>query len=426
MKSKKMRFLSLAMSFLVLFGSASVLSSCAEKEAPMPPEGTYTRMTVDINPSVEFMVDDQNKVVSATALNDDGSILIAGEAFVGKTPEEAVEMVVSLANDTGYLVKGSVEVGDNTVKISISGNSEYADYLRDKIDENVQDFLKKHDIEGKVERLEAKALDAMRNQVVADGLFTEEEVAEMDEQQLYRALAAGRVETALLLTEELRQTYYRAREYKISFAEREATVKIIDGMGNAYLLMRTAYSTALDAYSQTIVKLDDLRYELLISPESEYQKSLAALRDAKEELLKEKNYVASLEVGSELYLSATATLKISEEDYNRALAAYEKLGEQANAAMESLITLMRSGEQALIELENKFPEEIKTKLTENAKELEDAANRAKDSFFAEFEAAHKDDIQSITDALVAKKQQLIEDAKNPTPGTTGEVTTTAA
>ena len=74
-------------------------------------------MTVDINPSVEFMIDDQNKIVSVTALNDDGSILIVGEAFVGKTPEEAVEMMVTLASDTGYLVQGNAEAAENTVKI---------------------------------------------------------------------------------------------------------------------------------------------------------------------------------------------------------------------------------------------------------------------------------------------------------------------
>ena len=70
-----------------LFLTAISFTSCANVR---PEEGSITRMTVDINPSVEFMIDDQNKIVSVTALNDDGSILIVGEAFLGKTPEEAV------------------------------------------------------------------------------------------------------------------------------------------------------------------------------------------------------------------------------------------------------------------------------------------------------------------------------------------------
>ena len=103
MKAK--RLLSLVLVMLLILGSAFQIVPCAGSEKK-PAEGTYTRMTVDINPSVEFMVDDQNKVVSVTALNDDGSILIAGEAFIGKTPEEATELVVQLATDAGYRVKG--------------------------------------------------------------------------------------------------------------------------------------------------------------------------------------------------------------------------------------------------------------------------------------------------------------------------------
>ena len=73
----KKRIFSLALVILMVV-SMLAFTSCNKAK---PEEGTVTRMTVDINPSVEFMVDDQNKVVSVTALNDDGSILIAGEAF---------------------------------------------------------------------------------------------------------------------------------------------------------------------------------------------------------------------------------------------------------------------------------------------------------------------------------------------------------
>ena len=55
----KIKCLSLALCLCLLIGMALPLASCKKSE-PTPPEGTYTRMTVDINPSVEFMVDDQN------------------------------------------------------------------------------------------------------------------------------------------------------------------------------------------------------------------------------------------------------------------------------------------------------------------------------------------------------------------------------
>ena len=387
-----------------IFLSSILFTSCSNAK---PEEGSVTRMTVDINPSVEFMIDDQNKIVSVTALNDDGSILIVGEAFVGKTPEEAVEMMVRLASDTGYLVQGNVEASENTVKISISGDSKYAEQLKKDITEKANDTLKALDINGKVEKVEALKIDALRQIALSTSLYTEEEISAMDEDQLYKVISAGRVETALLLTEEMRSAYYSAKEYKISFAEREETARIIKELGGLYNLTHTAYKTALDVYSTAITELDNFRYEMLVSPESEYQKSLAKLREAKVELLKQKNYTASLDVNGEEYASATITLQLTEENYNKMLAAYEKIGTDLNASLEALIASLIQAETKLIELENTlFDENIEAKLQEKATEIEANLNAAKDGFFAEFERAHAEDIVAIEQTLLAKKQQL--------------------
>ena len=387
-----------------LFLTAISFTSCSNAK---PEEGSVTRMTVDINPSVEFMIDDQNKIVSVTALNDDGSILIVGEAFVGKTPEEAIEMMVTLASDTGYLVQGNAEASENTVKISVSGDSKYAEQLKKDITEKANDTLKALDINGTVEKVEALKIDALRQMALSTSLYTEEEISTMDEGQLYKVISAGRIETALLITEEMRSAYYSAKKYKISFAEREETARIIKELGGLYNLTHTAYKTALDVYSTAITELDNFRYEMLVSPESEYQKSLTELREAKIELLKQKNYTASLNVNGEEYASATVTLQLTEENYNKMLAAYEKIGTDLNAALEALIAKLRQAESKLTELEDTlFDENIEAKLQENAAEIEASLNAAKDGFFAEFESAHAEDIAAIEETLLAKKQQL--------------------
>lgn len=412
----KIKCLSLALCLCLLIGMALPLASCKKSE-PTPPEGTYTRMTVDINPSVEFMVDDQNKVVSVTALNDDGSILIAGEAFVGKTPEEATRMVVSLATDAGYLVKGEIHV-ENTdesqkVEISVSGNSDYAKELAKNVKSDVEKYLKDNKITATVESVKAKTLDEMRKVVIADGLFTEDEVKDMTEEQLYKALAAGRIETAQLLTAEMREAYYRAKDYKISFVEKQATADIISGMGATYKVLMSGYSTALAAYSTSIDTLDELRYSLLVDPESAYQKALASLRDAKEDLLKEKKLIFSVKDGDKTYAEISASFKLSEETYNKALKAVEDAGAAANKAMETAIAALREVETQLKALEEKLREneDISAKLTAEAQNLEDTLNKAKDNFFAEFEAAHKSDIEKAEADLEAKKQELIAAAK---------------
>ena len=399
----KTRFISMFLVCIILLTAIS-FTSCSNAK---PEEGSVTRMTVDINPSVEFMIDDQNKVVSVTALNDDGSILVVGEAFVGKTPEEAVEMMVTLASDTGYLVHGNVEASKNTVKISISGDSEYAKQLMKNVTEKADSVMKKLDISGVVEKAEALKLEELRKLALSTSLYTEEEINDMDEKQLYKVISVGRIETALILTEDMRAAYYSAKEYKISFAEREETARIIKELGGLYTLTHAAYKTALDVYSTAITELDNFRYEMLVSPESEYQKSLSKLREAKVELLKQKNYTASLDVNGEEYAAATVTLQLTEENYNKLLAAYEKVGSDLNASLETLIAQLRQAETKLVELENTlFDENIEAKLQEKATEIEASLNAAKDGFFAEFERAHAEDIAAIEQSLLAKKQQL--------------------
>jgi hypothetical protein len=204
----------------------------------------------------------------------------------------------------------------------------------------------------------------------------------------------------------MRVAYHTAKEYEISFARREETAKVIEGLGGLYTLVHTAYKSALDLYSTAITELDEFRYEMLVSPDSEYQKALSRLREAKVELLKQKNYTATLEVNGEEYASATVTLQLSEQNYNRMLSDLERIGDELNATLEALIAALRQAETTLIELETHFDANVQEKLTQKAAEIEAPLNAAKDGFFAEFEAAHADDIEGVEASLLAKKQEL--------------------
>ena len=92
---KKLFKLSLVVVMVALVGFFLVGCNKENKK-----EENMTRVTVDINPSIEIIVDEDDKVVSVTALNDEGNIIIVGETIVGKTVEEAVNIIVSVATET--------------------------------------------------------------------------------------------------------------------------------------------------------------------------------------------------------------------------------------------------------------------------------------------------------------------------------------
>lgn len=391
------------MSLALAAGTCALLAGCGGGDGE-----AAARMQVDINPSVEFILDADNKVLSVTALNDDGALIVAGEAFVGKTAEDAVELMASISTDAGYLVKGELSAGQDGITISITGDEEAAQKLYEDVKAGVDAFLEKSGIDAAVERGEALKLDALRDLVqAADPTLTDEEVAAMTEEQLLNALKISRIETAQLLTEELRAAYNTAKEYDFRFAERQATKSVIEGLGSAYESFLNGYAAALDSYQKAIQAVEQARYDYLVDAGSDYQKILAEVREQKDKVLEQRKEAAELPEGAAKE-AAKAALAAEEAILETKEAALELAGDAANASFDLALSAMKTVENALTELEKTFPEEITTALTENAQKAQDAMNAAKDEAFAKFEEAHKEDIEQALADLQARKQALID------------------
>lgn len=391
------------MSLALAAGTCALLAGCGGGDGE-----AAARMQVDINPSVEFILDADNKVLSVTALNDDGALIVAGEAFVGKTAEDAVELMASISTDAGYLVKGELSAGQDGITISITGDEEAAQKLYDDVKAGVDAFLEKSGIDAAVERGEALKLDALRALVqAADPTLSDEEVAAMTEEQLLNALKISRIETAQLLTEELRAAYNTAKEYDFRFAERQATKSVIEGLGSAYESFLNGYAAALDSYQKAIQAVEQARYDYLVDAGSDYQKILAEVREQKDKVLEQRKEAAELPEGAAKE-AAKAALAAEEAILETKEAALELAGDAANASFDLALSAMKTVENALTELEKTFPEEITTALTENAQKAQDAMNAAKDEAFAKFEEAHKEDIEQALADLQARKQALID------------------
>ena len=401
----KKRFLSLCAAF-ALGATMFSLGGCSKA-------AENTRMTVDINPSVELMVDKDNKVVSVTALNDDAAIILQGTAFVGKTSDEAVKGVVEVATETGYIVKGEVEVGENNVKISVSGDTKWAKDLYKDAEKKVNEYLESSGIKATVERVDALKTEALKQLAKHNSTYTEEEIAGMNDEQLLNVIAIGRVETAQLVSEEVRQAYFAAKEYEISLATSTATKDLIYAMNSAYAVAYAGYGIALDTYSAAIKKLDDARYNALVSPDSAYQKLLVQLREKKAEILAQKQLIISIKAGNSSVdiTIATGDLTKYEAAYDKLAADLEAAGKAANDGLTSLNELMKQGEKSLKDLQAKFPADITDQLNAKASEIDAKANKAKDEFFATFEEAHKADFDAMNKALADTKAKLIENVE---------------
>lgn len=105
-------------------------------------------VTIDINPSVELVMNKDRIVTSAVAANADAEVLLwQEEGIVGQDIETAVARITALAMEMGYLTE---ENADISVTVTTEGGKTEQDLLR-SIDETIAGAVKESGIEVKVE-----------------------------------------------------------------------------------------------------------------------------------------------------------------------------------------------------------------------------------------------------------------------------------
>ena len=68
---------------------------------------------------MEIITDSKGLVEEITALNDDGEVLLINADFKGQSVDEAVEKIMNLALESGYLIEGE----ENAIIITYESDS---------------------------------------------------------------------------------------------------------------------------------------------------------------------------------------------------------------------------------------------------------------------------------------------------------------
>lgn len=213
------------------------------------PEVTYVNL--DINPEIELTVDANEKVVTVYGVNEDGKVLLVNESLEGKSLEEAVEKITSLAVELGYLTEDNKVV---TTSVS-SSNNEKVNEVLSKINSKVTATAEnlglevKTDLEGafsivrKLEKYKAKNPNNQLIQALSVGKFklalSASETGEvsldvavtLDEKELIDLINKERKEVKEVVTD----AYNKAKAQALLIYDR-AVSEILDGIYAGYYL----------------------------------------------------------------------------------------------------------------------------------------------------------------------------------------------
>ena len=108
---------SLASIFVLALVVFSILTSGSEVPAVVA-----STVTLDINPSVQITLDEDDNVINITAINTDGELLIDRDIqFKGLSLDRAIELIIDEAIKRGYIIDGTE---GNIILISVDSSNE--------------------------------------------------------------------------------------------------------------------------------------------------------------------------------------------------------------------------------------------------------------------------------------------------------------
>jgi len=105
------------MSCLVLFGIGILVGHLIP--APTPDRTAQTRVFLDVNPSIVLTLDEDDRVLTCTAENDDGKEILEGLELEGVALKTSLNAIVGALHVNGYLT-----VYDSSMLVSVETASE--------------------------------------------------------------------------------------------------------------------------------------------------------------------------------------------------------------------------------------------------------------------------------------------------------------
>lgn len=365
MKKILNKILSCMAVLVMVLGCGFLLTACDGENASKV-------MNLSINPSIELLLDGNNKVLSVSANNDEGNFIIANASFVGLSAEEAVDLFLEINYENGFIVKGNVTSGENKLEIDISG--ENAQNLFNKVKASANEYLAEVGATVQIELDEILDKEDLRD-LVEECMqeLSDAEIKSLSEEELLDLIKKSREETKTFLSEELKELYYEARGEEILKQKFDAIQteisKLLSIPGLNLSEIKTNFNNALQSLTTQLETFKNEFKSKFLDENSEYQ-------------LAKKDFIAKKKALLEARLNEVVDIA----EIEQALEASETALENAELKAEEALNLVDDAIESAISTLSTALNQIALFLNENkiTSAIEEAQKEFNSNFKAEF------------------------------------------
>jgi len=399
MKNFVKRIISVVSVLLLIF----MFASCNKKTE----NGESCVVQFDLNPSIEFCVDEEGKVISVTCLNDDGAELISGQVFIGENIENAAKKFIELAKEHGYIISEKAGEAKDQINIAISGAKANADSIYNSINSKVEKVISdaKLNVELHKEYLSKEKLKEKLNDCLS-GIDT----SNLTEEEIAKALSDCRKQIEGITSPIMQDMYYILHNYEEILAEAKGLItEIEEGSKNVTIIESTAINLAtatlkglITSFESSIASFKTAFNDNFIDEDSDFQKNLKDYFDAKQEVLQARLNLVIAESEQakatvvQTLATAKATLTTIETAYTLASTAAKDLLEVAKNACSFVVTSIKTSIESV-----KNSETCKKYFTQDG--LKEEINKTMNSFTQTFKTTYEEALEEYTNAFSNKE-----------------------
>ena len=311
---------------------------------------------IDVNPSIEMTVDENNNVTSIRGLNDEGKMLVLDEELENKKIDEVLNMLIDLELKTGYL---DVNSSENKMKVAVSSETEEInEELTNIINNSLTEIKTNKNLDMSINFNVGASIESIK--LFVKSVYPYINIDELSYNELVNKISLYNKEVSNLTSTRLEELYI---EFKNDYFEAQIEQYIdnlVNELDQTYILLVDKYNELYNSFLEAYKNVEDAFIQYFLDDESLYQQALSAVNNKKIDYLKQKKVVDQAKNDSLFtYQYELGKLLVIKNEYKFLKEALETQEELAKSTYQKVVDILDGILVELKDIKNQLPSSIK-------------------------------------------------------------------
>lgn len=358
---------------------------------------------IDVNPSVEFVVDDSDKVLSVKGLNDDGKLILTDEEFENLSLKDAVSKLLNLEEKTNFLSETNKNVA-LTLTIENKGVEEVLTNKLNQILKSTQNNLSTN-IEMKFNT--SKSIEDLKDYVNSIEII--KNVQDLQYSELIGIVRKYHEDVRTLDSIALENLYLKSKTEYFEELKENKIKELVNDLDDSYKTQIDRYNKLYLLVKETYNNLQATYESLYVDNNSPYKMALKDLEEVKDEIALQEKKVEEAINNNQDVIGEKIILDLLKKKYETRLKALEYQEQIASEAYEYISNELEELLKELKDVKESLPESIKNIKLSDIIDTEEKEKECEESIKSTFITKYQNDIDNARKEKLERKESLINE-----------------